>query len=157
MIDWKITNRELSGDSTAADWRKAIPNVSEMLEKALDECVSLHGSALYVEMWPDTGRFICYPANPPQGGKLSERTTEFVVQVSFPFWQDAWLSISLDATDAELRYLELKAGAVDALVKAFKKCESGRPELRQVVLFAFEFEGSEGVTVITNDEISDHR
>lgn len=153
MNHWEIENRASYGCSSAAKWEGATADVAEMLEKALDECIAVHGSTLYLEMWPSSGRFICYPANPPKEGKLAERASEFLVQLEFPFWETAWLGISLNATNSELRYEQLKREALDALVEAFKECGSRRSDAGRLALYAFEFEGSEGVTVITKDDV----
>ena len=105
--------------------------------------------AVYVEMWPDTGRFICYPAASPAGKELAERDTEFLVQLSVPFWADAWLGISADSANANDEYEQLKQQALKVLTVAYDICDR-RTAARNIVLYAFEFEGSEGVWVIPN-------
>ena len=107
-------------------------------------------TALYVEMWPDSGRFICYPAAHPVDGELAERDTDFSVQLAAAFWTAAWNCISSEAKNSSALYEQLTLRALTTLASAYDGCQ---PSV--VTLYAFEYEGTEGVTVITNDVTND--
>jgi hypothetical protein len=136
-------------DSCAQSWDELIPDLALALQTAFNECVALDRAAVYVEMWPDTGRFICYPAAAPAGDKLAERDTGFLVQLHVPFWAEAWIGISADSPDANDNYEQLTQQALQALTRAYNICEH-QAAARTIVLYAFEFEGSEGVWIIAD-------
>jgi hypothetical protein len=140
-------------ESCAANWDDLVPDLASALQSAFDECVALDRVTVYVEMWPDTGRFICYPIITPEGGELAERDTEFLVQLSVPFWAEAWHSISADSVSANDDYEQLTKRALKCLTDAYNIC-GHRTAAANIVLHTFEFEGSEGVWTIAND--ADH-
>lgn len=147
MINWEIVERRYHGG------RDARADMADLVEKGLEACWLSRGSALYLEMWPDSGRWVCYPADPPEEGQLAEQRGEFLAQVVFRFWRPAWLGIPFEAEDSEAKYRELREEALRALVEVFQESASRRVEWGGVTLYAFEFEGTEGVAVVTKDEV----
>lgn len=143
-MNWEVSQKANYGHSSATDWSGLIPDLAAALQATLDECVVSGRTALYVEMWSDTGRFICYPAVPPVAGELADRDTEFLVQLAVPFWAEAWSRVSFNSADSALAYEELEGHALTALTAAFEVCQDSG-----IVLYAFEYEGSERIAVIT--------
>jgi hypothetical protein len=145
-MNWEIIKRQSWGSSSATDWEDLIPDLSATLQAVLDECVASGRTVLYVEMWPDTGRFICYPAAHPVEGALAERETEFFVQLSAPFWVIAWDRISSGSGDTNSAYEQLNQKALAAITSAYDACQT-----HDITLYAFEYEGTEGIAVITKE------
>jgi hypothetical protein len=149
MINWEENNQELYGTSSAQDWEETIEDVAEMLTKAIDGCITDRFTILYVEMWPSSGRFICYPATHPTAGALAERTSEHLIQLELSFWEDAWHDVPLNANDAIDRYENLKHCALGVLSEGYSLYYASHPQKPRVTIYTFEFEGTEGVTVIS--------
>ena len=148
MISWSNTGQEHWGNSNVTDWNGAILDLQEMLDKLFTECITSKANSAYIEMWPDSGRFICYPADSPSDGVLAERETKFLVQLRFAFWRERWEVIASDESTSDDDYQHLRTRAIAALREALvlsvgaSKLKVNSPGF---FIYVFEYEGTEGV------------
>ena len=73
MIIWENAGQQLSGESDAIDWRSAVIDIADMLKKVINEHSSFRELAIYLEMWPDSGRMISYLARPRQTTEIWQK------------------------------------------------------------------------------------
>jgi len=136
-VDWTT---ETTGDLLVFEAQAKDQNAAARLAVAADvwamaerEILPRHQpdewDVLRLEVWPDSGRTILFPARDP----YEERTDKALAQVHWPSLQDTWDACESDDSIDDDAFDAIVVGAVDLIIRALKNSfdESGlRTRLR---------------------------
>lgn len=149
MSNWYVEGESKVTEVAGEEWCECILSISELLLMAAQTCNGTLTS-VYLEMWPDSGWFIAYAAEPALNGLLAERAHDEIFKARFPFWASRWHA-AMESSDPAEHSEIIRAGAIATIMEVISSVAS----LSSILFHVFEFDGSEYAVAIKGGQCID--